>query len=555
MKTISLTVCALGLALSISKVAAQTYTYTVESSKTTITGFAIGTEPTGAIVVPATLGGSPVTEIGRAAFKDRAGITSISFGSGASVTKVGASAFQGCTGLQSIALPSGITGIPAGLLQGCTSLNSVTVPTAVTTVGDAAFAECKALPSVILPTGLASIGESAFLNCASLTSVTVPAGVTALSGQVFSGCKSLANVSLPAGVTSVGYSAFRNCPALTSFALPDAVVTLGNDAFHGCAGLTVFSVGTGLASIGERVLLGCGALGAINVPGGNAGYSSAGGVLFNKSGSTLLLCPEGKTGIYQVPAAVGTISPGAFAHCDGLSEVGLPAGLAAIAADAFYYAGGLVSFTIPESVGSVGAWAVAGCAGLEGVKIPAGVTSIADDAFHSNGDLTWALFNGDAPASMGARIFDGAAAGFTIYHYAGETGFTVPTWLGYASAELGTAPGLVAWLLENGFSPGTSLLADGNHDGVSLLMAYALGLDPAGNLAGSLPTPVLDGGALSLSFLGNKALVTYGVETSADLVTWTTDGVTLSEPDGSGLRTATVAAGDGARFLRLAVTP
>ncbi|RYD23467.1 MAG: hypothetical protein EOP87_26515 [Verrucomicrobiaceae bacterium] len=198
---------------------------------------------------------------------------------------------------------------------------------------------------------------------------------------------------------------------------------------------------------------------------------------------------------------------------------------------------------------------MAGCTGLEGITIPAGVSAISDDAFRGNDSLEWALFEADAPAQVGARVFDGAAAGFTIFFYPGKAGFSVPTWLGYASAEVGTAPGLVAWLTANGYSPGASLLSDSNNDGVSLLMAYALGLDPALNLAGSLPQAVLTEGGISLIFRGDRALVAYSAETSGDLVTWTKEGVTLSEPDGAGLRTATVAAGDATRFLRLAVTP
>ncbi|MDB6079663.1 MAG: hypothetical protein JWO82_3410, partial [Akkermansiaceae bacterium] len=233
--------------------------------------------------------------------------------------------------------------------------------------------------------------------------------------------------------------------------------------------------------------------------------------------------------------------------------VTVPASVGSVGAEAFYYASGITDLVIPEGITAIGAWAVAGCTGLAEVTLPASLTSLGVDAFYGSA-LNWALFNGNAPA-VGTAVFDAEASGFTVYFYPAKTGFTTPTWQGYAAVSLEAPASIVTWLTGNGFSPGTGLLSDPNGDGVNLLLAYGLGLDPNQDLSGSLPQPVLAGDSLSLTFQGDSEGVTYGVEVSDDLTTWTTTGVTLSEPDPDGMRTAALPAetGGAARFMRLVV--
>ncbi|MFN0129694.1 MAG: hypothetical protein ACKV19_23765 [Verrucomicrobiales bacterium] len=84
-------------------------------------------------------------------------------------------------------------------------------------------------------------------------------------------------------------------------------------------------------------------------------------------------------------------------------------------------------------------------------------------------------------------------------------------------------------------------------------MAYALDLDPRLNLHGSLPEPAVDGSTLSLSFHAMSPGIAYRVETSTDLLTWTTRGVSQSAPGADGRSTATVLRDAPTRFLRLVV--
>ena len=115
--------------------------------------------------------------------------------------------------------------------------------------------------------------------------------------------------------------------------------------------------------------------------------------------------------------------------------------------------------------------------------------------------------------------FNNTAAGFTVYYLKGKTGFSSPTWRGYPATIIDPATQPAAtWLLANGQPYNANLNTDTNQDGVSLLMAYALNLDPRLDLSGRLPQATLQGDALGMTFYSASPGLTYRVEASADLV-------------------------------------
>ncbi|MBB5351800.1 hypothetical protein HNR46_002039 [Haloferula luteola] len=547
-------ILALSLGLILPSAADTTYTYLLDDSEATLTGFTESAEPSGALTIPATVDGYTVVAVDRGAFRDRDEITSITFASGSSVTSLGPSAFAGCTGLTALTLPAGVTDLPMGVCEGCTALASVSLPSTTVTIGAAAFAHCSSLATLELPSSLASLGESAFLDCSALTSLTVPSGVTSLPDQVFDGCRSLASLSLPAQLETIGERAFHDNDSLITFIVPENVTSISNGALGDCSALESVQLNASLNHLGDQVFLGCHALTALEVDASNTEFSSQGGVLFNASGSLLRLAPPGISGRFSIPSTVAQLSPGAFAHCSQLEEIELPESLVELPEDAFYYASALSQLEIPSTVSILGSWCLAGT-GLTGITLPSAVNTIGDDAFHFARSLAWAFFEGDAPEEMGETVFDDTASGFTVFFPANATGFTTPTWLGYPAQSLEIATALAHWLVEQGYSPGADPEGDENGDGISLLTAYALGLDPSLDLAASMPQPVWTENGLSLTFTGNREGVTYSAQSSADLQSWTADDVTLSDPDESGQRTATLTSGETSRFLRLVFSP
>lgn len=102
-------------------------------------------------------------------------------------------------------------------------------------------------------------------------------------------------------------------------------------------------------------------------------------------------------------------------------------------------------------------------------------------------------------------------------------------------------------------------LADPDGDGHPNFLEYALATDP--RAAADTPPALVaraEPGLLALDYPAPRPELLYSVETSADLVNWSTVGVTDAEAPLPPLRTATVPRGEdqGARvFLRLRVTP
>lgn len=401
-------------------------------------------------------------------------------------------------------LVSGFTSADAGQIG---DLTYSVLPSSITiTDCNDAASGVMTIPASIDGKPVTAIGDDAFDFCSSLTGITIPSGVTILGSFAFNSCTGLTNLTLPDGVTTIGDSAFQACSSLTNIAIPASVSSLGNATFNGCNGLT-----------------------SISVQPLNSQYSSSNGVLYNKAQSTLILCPQAKTGSVVIPANVTTINPLAFESCASLTSVTFPNGLATIGGSAFY-----------------------GCSGLTDITLPAGVSNIGEWAFQSCTNLTSANFEGNAPA-MGAAVFDFAAPSFTVYYFSGSTGFTSPTWLGYPATSLTNPSPIASWLTLHGFPTNTDLNSDPNGDGVSLLLAYAFNLNPHQNLSGSLPRATLAGSQLSLTYYSGSAGVTYTVQTCTDLHSWTSAGVTLTAPDPNKLRTATTAASGPRRFMRIVV--
>ena len=78
----------------------------------------------GAVVIPATYNGKPVTHVSNYAFSNRKGITSVTFPN--SLIEIGRDAFNSCTGIKSITIPASVATITAYAFNTCTNLTSVT---------------------------------------------------------------------------------------------------------------------------------------------------------------------------------------------------------------------------------------------------------------------------------------------------------------------------------------------------------------------------------------------------------------------------------------------
>lgn len=594
------------------------FTYSDEGATLTITGYP--TTATGPVQIPASIPVGedpvvmkPVTAIGTQAFAQCALITSVVIPEG--VTSIGNGAFLGCTSVTSVSLPSTLMTLSTRSFYQCLNLTSVTLPAAVTSLPDNLFDGCTGLTSVTLGPNVQSIGNFAFFNCRALTAISLPGTVTFIGSQAFSECVALPSITIPSSVTTMGTSAFakctsltsatlsaglalpnttfEDCTALTSVTIPEGVTGLGTAAFRRCTALTSVSLPASMASVATDAFSRCTALTSITVDPSNLSLSSLGGVLFNKSQSSLHTYPAGITGPYVVPVSVTQIGASAF-RFGNVGSVTIHSNVTTIGSEAFgscpqltainvdvanpnfqsnngvllnnsgttliaYPTGRSGPYTIPAGVVTIGTAAFRSSQ-LTAVTIPASVTSLGTDCFATCPQLVSATFEGNFDVDdfltyfLGPRAFASAAPGFKIRFNSGAVGFTAPTWQGYPSEEIGSTNPVAAWLIANNLPANADLNSDDNHDGVKLLMAYALNLNPNLNLSGSLPRPVLENEVLSLSYYSGAAGVTYVVETSSDLSFWTTQGVTISSPNANQIRTASVPASSASRYLRLKVS-
>ncbi len=428
------------------------FTYSSCGGAVTITNY---TGSGGAVSVPATIAGQPVTRLANEAFHSSASVTQVT-------------------------LPSSLTYIGRGTFAHCTGLTSVSFGSGLTTIDYSAFYRCTSLTGVNLPSSLTTLGEAAFRDCAALSTITLPSDITTLATNTFNGCSSLTDVTFPESLTSIDLGAFYNCSSLTSATfMGNAPTTFGSLVFTGTAsdfkilyhknktgftsplwnGYAAFPIEfTYVIKAGSVYITGyTGTGGPVSVPAKLAGLPVT---RINSEAFHAGITP-GNTNITGIvlPDTVTYIGAGAFAGCSGLTSMGLGSGLTTIDHSAFY-----------------------ACSGLTAITIPASVTTIQHTAFGLT-SLTEATFVGNAPATFAQNIFPPAPADFTVYYYAGKTGFSQPQWKGYPAVELGGTHGSIeAWRSRHfGTIANAGIAADNadpDHDGISNLAEYAFNLDP-----------------------------------------------------------------------------
>lgn len=255
--------------------------------------------------------------------------------------------------------------------------------------------------------------------------------VTSIARMAFHQNSSITSVSVPNIVTSIGDGAFQFC-SLSSIELSDSVTSIGNYAFNGCENLSGITIPQGVTNIGTGAFDNCPSLSSISVHASNSSYKSVSGVLYSKSGTQLIRCPENKSGAIDIPAGVTGMDSGALSRCTKISSVSFPVGMTSIRGSAFMNCSELKSISLPQGLTFIGNYAFKNCHRISNVNIPSTVTYVGEEAFHGCYSLKNAFFYGNAP-TMGVRVFGGASASFEVKYLSEKTGFTNP-WNGYHTA-------------------------------------------------------------------------------------------------------------------------
>ena len=213
--------------------------------------------------------------------------------------------------------------------------------------------------------------------------------VTRIANMAFLQNDRIESVTIPEGVTSIGESAFESCWRLTSVNGCQGVTSIGDRAFYGSS-LTSIILPQTLQSIGYGAFGGIDELDSITVDDNNLYYTSVGGVLYNKTGTSLLACPGGLASI-DIPPIVTSIGDMAFLGNYYLTNVRMPPTLTNIGDSAFGGCASLTSISIPQGVTDIGAYTFQGCNSLARINLPSGLTSIGKSAFRFSGVINLIL--------------------------------------------------------------------------------------------------------------------------------------------------------------------
>ena len=201
------------------------WSYTIDGGEATVTS--VPETTSGAVTVPATLGGKPVTSIGLCAFEGRA--------------------------VTSVTIPDGVKSLDECAFASCTSLKSVTISESVTEISDNAFVGCTGLAD---KDGFAIVRGILCCYTGTATELNIPKGVTRIGERAFEGNTALKSVRIPSGVTSIGATAFAGCTALTSLTIPASVTAIWSGAFDDTALKTVQVEPGDAARVRELISLG-----------------------------------------------------------------------------------------------------------------------------------------------------------------------------------------------------------------------------------------------------------------------------------------------------------
>lgn len=331
------------------------------------------------VVIPATINGLPVTEIGAGAFRTSR-LKSVVIPEG--VTKIGKGAFQSCNQLESVTIPSSITQIEPNAFQNCPNLiknnyegnyylGNQSEPYLYLIEHDVSginiHSQTKAINHQILLTEhdrnfvlqsgntTFSLVDNCLINTVTKTLISgnensvIPTdgSVTAIDSYAFNVPSAEFNVEIPDTIEIIKGAAFFNIKKMNALYIPAGVKVIEPGAFYGIEGLE-----------------------EITVDSANTKYYAKGNCLIEKSTKTLILgcnnsvipLDEGITEIadyaftgskiqnVKMPDSIKKISNSAFKDCKELSEADTGKGLTVLDISAFSGCSKLKTLYLPSTL-------------------------------------------------------------------------------------------------------------------------------------------------------------------------------------------------------------
>ena len=292
---------------------------------------AIPTNTVGAVTIPSTLGGYPVTGINESAFEDCALVTAITIPNG--VEKIGSYAFAWCDKLAKVTIPASVAEIEEDAFPWTKLLTTITL-------------DSRNKSFVYSGNMLLSADKKRILAVSrAATSISIPNGVTKLPYGLLGGCVKLKTVTIPASVedTSDGWNdalGSDTCTSLTTIKVDaknpavkvvnSLLISKDDPAYveYVPAGLTTVTIPASVRFFDLDTAVKCAKL---VVDANNPYYKGAGGCILSKDGTTFVAAPPAMKDVV-VPTGVKTIATYAFLYSSG-ATVTIPASVTQLGDD------------------------------------------------------------------------------------------------------------------------------------------------------------------------------------------------------------------------------
>jgi len=280
------------------------------------------------------------------------------------------------------------------------------------------------IPETIVGKPVTIIGREAFRNCSSLTEINFPSSLIGIEYLAFADCTGASKFNFPEGLMSIGTEAFKGCTSLKTFTVPESVIIIKFGAFSGCTNFeSIFFEGNS-PTIENNVFLNVSSQFEVyhreNMLGFTApwnGYDP----YEEDSGNFEFRVVNEEIEITGYPKTYS----GAISLWSTI--VGKP--VTSIAPRAFENCNSLTIMELPRGIHTIKEEAFKGCSQLVTFTIPANTTQIGNEAFANCTKLASVFFDSDAP-SLGTDVFLNTLAGFKIYRRADATGYSSP-WHGH----------------------------------------------------------------------------------------------------------------------------
>ena len=209
----------------------------------------------------------------------------------------------------------------------------------------------------------------------------------------------------------------------------------------------------------------CESLESISVDVNNSQFSSIDGVLFDKNKITLYCYPQNKSDeSYIIPSTVENVEESSIGFNKNLKKVVFSDSVLNLGRECLRGCSQLESIEFGKFIGIIPALCCYECPKLYYVKFPDNLKRIEDEAFSSCPNLTQVSipgsveyvgnlafynvicrFDGNAP-SVGTEAFGPtniSSEESTLYYYSNKSGWSTPTWNGYATIPMEPISGTV----------------------------------------------------------------------------------------------------------------